>query len=383
MIKVFKYIFILILINFNIASAEPKIAAKTAIVIDFQTNKVLYELEPDISIYPASMTKIMTTIVAFDLLKTKKLSLDDKFFISEKAWRMSQAGYSSMFIMVNDQISVENLLRGIIVASGNDACVALAEGIAGSEQNFVDMMNLKAQEIGMTNTHFANSSGINNVENYSTVRDIALMSKYLIENYPEYYHYYAEQEFTWDRTGGDPITQNNRNLLVFRNLGVDGIKTGHLSVEEYSLASSIKKETRRIIAVGSGFKTMASRANQSLRLLNWGLTNSDTFEISKKNNTTFEFKTWLGKEQIVKGYTKEDVYFTVDKKDLRDFHVFLEHNGPIKAPIQKDAEIGNIKIYNNDELLKTVPVYALEKVKKVNFLFSLLTSFNYMIWGDV
>ncbi len=383
MIKIFKYIFILILINFNIASAEPKIAAKTAIVIDFQTDKILYELEPDISIYPASMTKIMTTIIAFDLLKAKKLSLDDKFFISEKAWRMSQAGYSSMFIMINDQISVENLLRGIIVASGNDACVALAEGIAGSEQNFVDMMNLKAQEIGMTNTHFANSSGINDVENYSTVRDIALMSKYLIKNYPDYYHYYAEQEFTWDRTGGDPITQNNRNLLLFRNLGVDGIKTGHLSVEEYSLASSIKKETRRIIAVGSGFKTMASRANQSLRLLNWGLTNSDTFEISKKNNTIFEFKTWLGKDQIVKGYTKEDVYFTVDKKDLRDFHVFLEHNGPIKAPIQKDAEIGNIKIYNNDELLKTVPVYALEKVKKVNFLLSLLTSFNYMIWGDV
>ena len=383
MIKIFKYIFILILINFNIASAEPKIAAKTAIVIDFQTDKILYELEPDISIYPASMTKIMTTIIAFDLLKAKKLSLDDKFFISEKAWRMSQAGYSSMFIMVNDQISVENLLRGIIVASGNDACVALAEGIAGSEQNFVDMMNLKAQEIGMTNTHFANSSGINDVENYSTVRDIALMSKYLIKNYPDYYHYYAEQEFTWDRTGGDPITQNNRNLLLFRNLGVDGIKTGHLSVEEYSLASSIKKETRRIIAVGSGFKTMASRANQSLRLLNWGLTNSDTFEISKKNSTTFEYKTWLGKEQIVKGYTKEDVYFTVDKKDLRDFHVFLEHRGPIKAPIQKDAEIGNIKIYNNDELLKTVPVYALEKVKKVNFLLSLLTSFNYMIWGDV
>ncbi|MEK9638127.1 MAG: D-alanyl-D-alanine carboxypeptidase family protein [Pelagibacteraceae bacterium] len=383
MIKIFKYIFILILINFNIASAEPKIAAKTAIVIDFQTDKILYELEPDISIYPASMTKIMTTIIAFDLLKAKKLSLDDKFFISEKAWRMSQAGYSSMFIMVNDQISVENLLRGIIVASGNDACVALAEGIAGSEQNFVDMMNLKAQEIGMTNTHFANSSGINDVENYSTVRDIALMSKYLIKNYPDYYHYYAEQEFTWDRTGGDPITQNNRNLLLFRNLGVDGIKTGHLSVEEYSLASSIKKETRRIIAVGSGFKTMASRANQSLRLLNWGLTNSDTFEISKKNSTTFEFKTWLGKEQIVKGYTKEDVYFTIDKKDLKDFHVFLEHSGPIKAPIQKDAEIGNIKIYNNDELLKTVPVYALEKVKKVNFLLSLLTSFNYMIWGDV
>jgi D-alanyl-D-alanine carboxypeptidase (penicillin-binding protein 5/6) len=328
------------------------------------------------------MTKIMTTIVAFDLLTKNKISLDDKVTISEKAWRMSQAGYSSMFIMVNDEISIENLLRGIIIASGNDACVALAEGIAGTEENFVSLMNEKAMEIGMKSTNFANTSGINNPDNYSTVRDIALMSKYLIKNYPNYYEYFKEKKFTWDRTGGNPITQGNRNTLLYKNIGVDGIKTGHLVVEEYSLASSIKKKNRRLIAVGSGFKTNALRASQSRKLLTWGLTNTETFEISKKGETNFEINTWLGKEKTAKGYTKEDVYTTINKKDLRGFDVFLEYTGPLKAPIKKNEEIALIKIYNKQELIKKIPVYAAESVKKINFLLSLLSSLNYMIWGD-
>jgi len=325
----------------------------------------------------------MTAIVAFDLLTKEKIFLDDKVTISEKAWRMSQAGYSSMFIMVNDEISVENLLRGIIIASGNDACVALAEGVAGTEENYVSLMNEKAQEIGMTSTNFANTSGINNPDNYSTVRDIALMSKYLIKNYPKYYEYFEEKEFTWERTGGNPITQGNRNTLLYKNIGVDGVKTGHLVVEEYSLASSIKKNTRRLIAVGSGFKTNASRANQSRKLLTWGLTNTETFEISKKEETIFEINTWLGKESFTKGYTKEDVYITINKKDLRGFDVFLEYKGPVKAPINKDEEIASINIYNKKDLVKSIPVYASNEVKKTNFLLSILTSFNYMIWGDV
>ena len=184
-ICVFKFNFLL--------AAEPMVQARTAIVVDYHSDKVLYEYDADAQIYPASMTKIMTTIVAFDLLNKNRLSLDDKFVVSENAWRLSQSGYSSMFIMVNDEVSVENLLYGIIVASGNDACVALAEGIAGSEEAFADMMNEKADEIGMTNTNFSNSSGINDPDNYSTVRDIALMSKYLIKNYPEYYSWYAEK----------------------------------------------------------------------------------------------------------------------------------------------------------------------------------------------
>ena len=328
------------------------------------------------------MTKIMTTIIAFDLLKQQKIFLSDKVTISEKAWRMSQAGYSSMFIMVNDEISIENLLRGIIIASGNDACVALAEGIAGTEKNFVSLMNEKAREIGMGSTNFANTSGINNPDNYSTVRDIATMSKYLIENYPVYYEYFDEKEFTWERTGGNPITQQNRNTLLYKNIGVDGIKTGHLVVEQYSLASSIKKSTRRLIAVGSGFNTNALRISESRKLLTWGLTNSETFEISKKKDTIFEIKTWLGKKNVVKGYTKEDIYTTIDKKDLRGFEVFLEYSGPIKAPVEKDEKIALIKVYNKDKVVRSVPVYAVEKVKKLNFLLSLVTSFNYMIWGD-
>jgi len=378
----FKYFFLFFLTWTNFAHANPNIEVKTAILIDFHTSKVLYELESEMSIYPASMTKIMTTIIAFDLLTENKLSLEDKITISEKAWRMSQAGYSSMFIMINDQISVENLLRGIIVASGNDACVALAEGIAGTEENFVTLMNEKAQEIGMTATQFSNSSGINDPDNYSTVKDIALMSKYLIKNYPNYYEYFKEAEFTWDRTGGDPIKQYNRNGLLFKNLGVDGIKTGHLAVEQYSLASSIKKDTRRLIAVGSGFKTKVSRLSQSRKLLAWGLTNTETFEVSKKEETIFEISTWLGEKKFTPGHTKEEVYFTIDKKDLKYFNVFLEYPGPIKAPVKKDKEIAFIKIYNKDELIKSVPVYATEKVKKVNFVISLFTSFNYMIWGD-
>ena len=377
-----KLFIIFFLFSSTIVQAKPDIKARTAILIDYHTNKVLYELQPDHSIHPASMTKIMTTIVAFDLLTKGKISLDDKVTISEKAWRMSQAGYSSMFIMVNDEISIENLLKGIIVASGNDACVALAEGIAGTEENFVSLMNEKSQEIGMSSTNFANTSGINNPDNYSTVRDIALMSKYLIKNYPDYYEYFKETEFTWNRTGGNPITQGNRNTLLYKNIGVDGIKTGHLVVEEYSLASSIKKNTRRLIAVGSGFKTNALRASQSRKLLTWGLTNTATFEISKKEETIFEIETWLGKKKKIKGHTKEDVYSTIDKKDLSGFDVFLEYTGPIKAPITKDEKIASIKIYNKKELIKSVPVYATEKVKKINFLLSILTSFNYMIWGD-
>ena len=381
-----KFIAILLLIFFNFSSsalAEFIVNARTAIVIDYHSDKVLYEYEPDIQIYPASMTKIMTTIVAFDLIKKSRLSLDDKFIVSENAWRLSESGYSSMFIMVNDEVSVEDLLHGIIVASGNDACVALAEGIAGSEKIFAEMMNEKAAEIGMSSTNFSNSSGINNPDNYSTVKDIALMSKYLIANYPKFYEWYAEKKFTWNRTGGDPITQGNRNPLLYKKVGADGIKTGYLAVEKYSLASSIKKDTRRIIAVASGFPTKNLRSSQSLKLLNWGFRNTNTYEISKSGKTFFELDTWLGRKSKIKAITKDDYYITLNKKDIRHLKVYLEYDGPVKAPIQKDQKIANLIVSNKDEIVKTLPLYASEKISKVNFFKSLITSINYLIWGDV
>jgi len=364
-------------------NSNPILQARTGILIDYHSDKILFESDPDAQIYPASMTKIMTAIVAFDLIKKNKLSLEDKFTVSENAWRLSQAGYSSMFIMINDQVTVEDLLKGIIIASGNDACVALAEGIAGSEENFADMMNEKAGDIGMTSTNFTNSSGINDPDNISTVRDIAIMSKHLIKNYPIFYELFAEKTFTWDRTGGEPIKQGNRNPLLYKNVGVDGVKTGYLAVEKYSLASSMIKKDRRLIGVVSGFDTKNLRSSESLKLLNWGFRNTNTFEISKKGETIHELDTWLGKDNKITATTKEDFYVTINKKDIRHLSVSLAYDGPIKAPVTKGDEIASIIVSNKDEIIKKLPLYATKDLKKVNFFRSLVTSLNYLIWGDV
>ena len=382
----FKNFLITILITFfisNSARSNIEIKARTAILQDFLSGEILYEKEPDRSIYPASMTKIMTSIIAFDLIKSGDLTLDEKFIISEKAWRLSTSGYSSMFVMVNDEVSVENLLRGIIVASGNDACVALAEGIAGTEEEFAIMMTSKAQEIGMSNTNFANSSGINDPDNYSTVKDIMIMSHYLIKNYPEYYEWFSEKEFTWDRTGGDPITQGNRNPLLYKNMGADGIKTGYLAVEKYSLASSLERKGRRLIAVASGFETKNSRSRESSKLLTYGLTNFDLVEINKSGEEFDSVDVWLGKKDSVKVYTKEDIYKIIKKGKKKLLKVKMLYEGPVEAPISKDQVLAKLKIIYDDELIDEYDLLAKEQVNKVNIFSRLMKSLNYLIWGDV
>ena len=365
------------------ANANIEIKARTAILQDFLSGEILYEKKPDLPIFPASMTKIMTTVVAFDLIKNGDLSLDDKFFVSENAWRLSQAGYSSMFIMVGDQISVENLLKGIIVSSGNDACIALAEGIAGTEDEFAIMMTSKAKEIGMTNTNFSNSSGINDPNNLSTVKDILILSNYLIKNYPKFYEYFKETEFTWDRTGGEPITQGNRNPLLYKNLGVDGIKTGFLSYEKYSLAASIFKNNRRLISVASGFETRNIRSKESSKILIWGITNFDTIEISKKNKIFEKLEVWLGKKDKINVYTKEDIYKTVPKARKKYLKAIIKYDGPILAPIKKDDVVAKLNLFYKDELINEYNLYASENIKKVNIFYRIIKSVNYLIWGDV
>ena len=375
-------ILILFSLHLTVVKADINIKARTAILQDFLSGQILYEKDADRKIFPASMTKIMTTIIAFDLLKKGELNLDEKFIVSENAWRLSEAGYSSMFIMVGDQISVENLLKGIIISSGNDACIALAEGISGTEEEFAILMNEKAQELGMENTYFSNSSGINAPDNLSTVRDILIMSNYLIKNYPNYYKYFKEKEFTWDRTGGDPITQGNRNPLLYKNIGADGIKTGYLSYEKYSLASSIKRNDRRLIAVGSGFSTKTARSKQSLKLLTWGLTNFDTIKISNNNEFFSELDVWNGKKNKVKVYTKEDIYKTIPKRKKKYLKVAIEYNGPIKAPIKKDEIVGKIKISFKDDLMDSYDLYASEDIKKHNVFSRIINSINFLLWGD-
>ncbi len=371
------------LLSLQIAIANIDIKARTAILQDFLSGEILYEKDPDRSIYPASMTKIMTSIIAFDLIKSGDLNLEEKFIISEKAWRLSTAGYSSMFVMVGDEVSVEDLLKGIIVASGNDACIALAEGIAGTEEEFALMMTTKAKELGMENTNFANSSGINDPDNYSTVRDILTMSRYLIKEHPEYYEWFKEKEFTWDRTGGDPITQGNRNPLLYKNFGADGIKTGYLAVERYSLASSIIRKGRRLIAVGSGFETKSLRSKESSKLLTYGLTNFDLIEISNSKKPMGSVDVWLGKDNSVKVYTKENIYKTIKKGQKRKLKIKITYEGPIEAPIKKDQLVAKLKIIYDEELIDDFDLLAVNEVKKVNIFSRLMKSINYLIWGDV
>ena len=365
------------------SSYSIEIKAPSVILQDYLSKEILYEKDADREIYPASMTKIMTSIIAFEMLKNGDLNLDDKFLVSEKAWKLSTAGYSSMFIMVGDEVSVEDLLRGIIVASGNDACIALAEGIAGSEEEFAILMTSKAKELGMNSTNFSNSSGINDPDNYSTLKDILIMSNYLIENFPNYYTYFSETEFTWDRTGGDPITQGNRNPLLYKNIGADGIKTGYLAVEKYSLASSVERGGRRLIAVASGFKTKNDRSKESMKLHMWGFTNFDTLQISKQGEDFTEFDVWLGKKNTVKGYVKNDIYKTFKKARKKDIKAIASYNGPIPAPIKKGQEIGLLKIFFKNELIDEHKIFASEDIKKVNLFSRLIKSINYLIWGDV
>ena len=381
-----KLILLFLTLNFfsmNISYAQFDIKAKTAILQDFLSGKILYEKEPDMEIYPASMTKIMTSIIAFELISKGDLSLDDEFVVSENAWRLSTSGYSSMFIMVNDFVSVEDLLKGIIVASGNDACIALAEGIAGTEEEFAILMTAKAVELGMINTNFTNSSGINDPNNYSTVKDILIMSNYLIKTYPELYEYFKEKEFTWDRTGGDPITQGNRNPLLYKNIGADGIKTGYLAVEKYSLASSIKRNNRRLIAVGSGFETKNSRSKESRKLLTYGLTNFDTIEIAIKNKEITQIEVWQGKENKTPAFVNKNIYKTIPKARKKYLKIIAEYDGPVKAPIEKNQFLGILKIFYKDELIDEVKLFSLNSVDRLNIFSRIWKSINFLVWGDV
>ena len=288
-----------------------------------------------------------------------------------------------MFIMVGDEVSVDDLLKGIIIASGNDACIALAEGIAGTEEEFAILMTAKAKELGMKNTNFANSSGINDPDNYSTVKDILIMSSYLIKEHPEFYELFKEKEFTWDRTGGDPITQGNRNPLLYKNLGADGIKTGYLAVEKYSLASSIVRNGRRLIAVGSGFETKKSRSRESTKLLTYGITNYDLINIAKKNEPIEKIEVWLGKENTVDVYVKQDIYQTIKKAQKKRLKISINYTGPIEAPIKKDQVVGKLKVVYDENLIGEYDLLTSNEVKRVNIFSRLMKSINYLIWGDV
>ena len=343
--------------------------AEVAVVIDGHTGKVLFSKDKDKKTYPASMTKIMTTLIIFEKLANETLSLDDKFLVSEKAWREREG--SSMFVEVDKEIRVEDLLRGIIVQSGNDACIVVAENIAGTEESFAKMMTQKAKEIGMKNTNFTNSTGMYDKDNYSTVYDIALLSMHLINEYPQYYHLFAETEFEWSG-----IKQNNRNSLLYKNMGVDGLKTGHLSKSGYGLAASAVDQNRRVISVVNGFESTQKRTQGSSRLITWAFREFTNLKLFEKEDIVgqAEISGASSKESDVS--TGEEIIITVpkSKRDGLTTNIVVDDN--ISAPLNAGDKVGYLEISVPGEENQTYELYATNEIDRSNIF---VRFFNYLI----
>ena len=355
---------------------------KQGIVVDHSSGAVLAEKNADQKISPASMTKIMTAVVVFDQLKNKKIKLTDQFIVSKKAWNATKTGESTMFLVPGDKVSIEDLLRGLIIVSGVDASIVLAEGISGTEEQFANLMNAKAKQINMVNTNFSNSSGTFGQDNYSTVRDIALLSSYLINNYSQYYKYFKEKDFAWARTGGNAVKQENRNVLLSMDEGVDGIKTGHLKDSKYSIAVTKKKDNRRIIAVISGLPTMSSRAESSKLLLNSAFNKIDLIKISYDKDK-FRIKIWNGSSSYleVKGANKEGIFVNLPK-NLKNpkIRMEFEYEYPLQLPIKKFEKVAVLRIYNNKELIDTEDLFAQKEITDKNIFFKGIQNINHYLW---
>ncbi len=375
------FIFLIVsLLTIQNSFAEFNTIAKQAFLIDVDSNYVIYKKNEDQKISPASLTKIMTSVIAFDLIKKKELSLTDKFTISKNAWRHSTKGYSSMFIMPNDKVTVEDLLHGIIIASGNDACVALAEGIAGTEEAFATLMNQKAKELNLKNTNFTNSSGIYDGNNYSTVEDVAKLSIYMIKEFPELYKMYAIKEFTWERTGGKPIKQGNRNVLLYKDIGVDGIKTGHLADSGFSLAASSKKYDRRVISVISGTASMAERGRESIRLLSYANSSFDLIKISK-NTDAISIKAFNLSDKKINLRPNKDFYLTIPARQSNKIILEAEVTDLIKRSIKSGEKLGILKITYDGKLIGEIDLVSEKNIERVNFFTRFLNSISYFVWG--
>jgi len=372
--KLLPIILLFLFTNINISySSFIDTEAETAIIIDGDTGQILFEKNKDIKTYPASMTKIMTVLIIFEKLKNGTLQLDDKFTVSERAWKEREG--SSMFVEVGKEIRVEDLLRGIIIQSGNDACIVVAEEIAGSEEAFAIIMNDLARDIGLMNTNFTNSTGMFHEDNYSTVYDIALLSRYLINKFPNYYHLFAETEFEWSG-----IKQNNRNPLLYKEMGADGLKTGHLSASGYGLAASAVQDGRRLISVTNGFSSSKKRSQGSARLLTWGFREFTNINISRAGEVFSEIEIPLAKK-MAQVAPSQDIKVTVSKanKDKIIKNIKLKPN--ISAPLTAGSVVATLEVVLSDTEKVNFDLETLNEVQKTgiigrffSFVINLITS---------
>jgi serine-type D-Ala-D-Ala carboxypeptidase (penicillin-binding protein 5/6) len=359
----------------SVAQAAPTIEtqAREAFLVDFQTGAVLLDKNADEPMPPSSMSKLMTTYLVFSRLQHNRLSLDDEFTVSEKAWRM---GGSKMFVEVGNQTKVEDLLRGVIVQSGNDACIVLAEGIAGSEEAFAELMNEKAQELGMTSSHFTNATGWPSPNQYVTARDLATLAKHTIEDHPEYYRYYSEKEFTWSG-----IRQGNRNPLLYRNIGADGLKTGHTEEAGYGLTASAVQNGRRLILVVNGLPSMQARADESDRLLSWGFREFGNYALFKAGDTVDQAAVWLGEEETVPLVIPQDLTVTLPRGDRNGMQVAVIYDGPIPAPVPAGEPIATLRVTWPEGVPVEVPLEAGEAVEQRGPFGRIAASIKFLLLG--
>ena len=347
--------------------------AKTALVIDLSTNEILLEKNLTEKTYPSSMTKMMTALVAFEKIKDGSLSLDQEFLISKKAWKM---GGSKMFIEVDKRVSVYDLLLGVVVQSGNDASIAIAEGISGSEEIFAIEMNNLGKKIGLTGSNFTNSSGWPDDNHYTTAEDLAKVAQYTIENHYELYQMYKISDFTYNG-----IKQDNRNPLLYTFEGADGFKTGYTEAAGYGLVGSAERGDRRLILVLNGLESSKSRAQESLRLMDWGFNNFQLVDFYKKNEVIQEVDTWLGKEDKVDLVALEDISVSIPKAQLSSAKVTVLLEEPIATPIKIGDQIAKLQISFADKQVD-FPLYSGEDIDQKNFFSRIFSAIYYIILGS-
>ncbi|MBI5119685.1 MAG: D-alanyl-D-alanine carboxypeptidase [Rhodospirillales bacterium] len=347
--------------------------AQQAVMIDYRTGAVLLSKNADELMAPSSMSKLMTIYMLFDAVKRGAVRLDDSFAVSQKAWRM---GGSKMFVKVGDKVRVEDLVRGIIIQSGNDACVVVAEGLAHSEASFADDMTAKGHALGLKHSNFKNASGWPDPEHLMTAEDLAILARRLIADFPEYYHYFGETEFTY---GG--ITQPNRNLLLERNLGVDGLKTGHTEAGGFGIVISGTREGKRLILAVNGLSSMKERIEEAGRLLDWGFREYDNVALFKAGEVVTEAPVWLGDRPQVAMAISQRVELTVPKRARKGMKVAVEMMSPVSAPVAKGAVIGKLVVSGPELQTLEYPLRATEPVDRLGFFGRLVAAFKYIVWG--
>lgn len=352
--------------------------AREAILLDMETGAVLFDKGADAPTMPASLTKMMTVYMVFERLRDGSLSLDDKFRVSETAWRKggAKSGSSTMFLEPGSRVAVEDLLRGVIVQSGNDACIVLAEALAGSEANFADAMTRRGQEMGLKATTFKNATGWPDPGHFSTVRDLAIVAKRTIQDFPHYYRYYSEKIFIYNG-----IRQGNRNPLLYKNMGADGLKTGHTQESRYGLASSAKRGDRRLILVAHGMPSKKARGRESERLLEWGFREFNNYALFRAGDTVSEAEVWLGESQTVPLVIESGLVITMPRKARRQMKVSITYEGPVPAPVSLGQPLAKLVVTAPGREPIEVRLVAGENVERLGLLGRLGAALNYILWG--